>query len=203
MGKHLVGGGNVRGWSIAARWRGTRPAAHARMSGWRGGRRAFGEGRPAGHRRHGRAEHRAGLAALAPSREGKGRARAHDHSPRPLAGSSTAAQRGHFAQVLEAAVDLPSVIYNSPYYGFQTRAELFFELRKAGSHIWLASRSSAARSRCLTPPNISPVSSDDIALTVGVDTEVVPRIRAAIPAPPAPSPASRGPTREVLRLVEL
>ena len=51
--------------------------------------------------------------------------------PRVLSrGSSTAAQRGHFARVLEAAVDLPSVIYNSPYYGFQTRAELFFELRR-------------------------------------------------------------------------
>ena len=52
--------------------------------------------------------------------------------PRVLSrGASPAAQRAHFAGVLEAAVDLPSVIYNSPYYGFQTRAELFFELRRS------------------------------------------------------------------------
>ena len=56
--------------------------------------------------------------------------------PRVLSrGSSPAAQRGHFAGVLKAAVDLPSVIYNSPYYGFQTQAELFFELRKAFPHL--------------------------------------------------------------------
>ena len=56
--------------------------------------------------------------------------------PRVLSrGSSTAAQRGHFSRVLKAAVDLPSVIYNSPYYGFQTRAELFFELREEFAHL--------------------------------------------------------------------
>ena len=65
--------------------------------------------------------------------------------PRVLSrGSSTAAQRGHFARVLKAAVDLPSVIYNSPYYGFQTRAELFFDLRN-DFPIWSDSRNSAAR----------------------------------------------------------
>ena len=56
--------------------------------------------------------------------------------PRVLSrGSSAAAQRGHFAHVLKATVDLPSVIYNSPYYGFQTRAELFFELRREYPHL--------------------------------------------------------------------
>src|SRR5271167_1302593 len=56
--------------------------------------------------------------------------------PRVLSrGASPAAQRAHFAGVLEAAVDLPSVIYNSPYYGFQTRAELFFELRRSYAHL--------------------------------------------------------------------
>ena len=39
--------------------------------------------------------------------------------PRVLSrGSSIAAQRAHFASILEAAPDLPAVIYNSPYYGF-------------------------------------------------------------------------------------
>ena len=50
--------------------------------------------------------------------------------PRVLSrGSSVAAQRSHFLSVLDAANGLPAVIYNSPYYGFETRAELFFELR--------------------------------------------------------------------------
>lgn len=44
-------------------------------------------------------------------------------------GSSPDAQRCHFKAVLSAAPNLPSVIYNSPYYGFATRAELFFSLR--------------------------------------------------------------------------
>jgi dihydrodipicolinate synthase/N-acetylneuraminate lyase len=47
--------------------------------------------------------------------------------PRVLSrGSSLAAQRAHFDAVLAAAVDLPSVIYNSPYYGYETKADLFF-----------------------------------------------------------------------------
>lgn len=50
--------------------------------------------------------------------------------PRVLSrGSSTDAQRHHFKAILKAAPDLPAVIYNSPYYGFATRAELFFALR--------------------------------------------------------------------------
>ncbi len=51
--------------------------------------------------------------------------------PRVLSrGTSPAAQRAHFAGILNAGGDLPAVIYNSPYYGFQTRAELFFDLRR-------------------------------------------------------------------------
>ena len=50
--------------------------------------------------------------------------------PRVLSrGSSATAQRQHFKAVLSAANDLPAVIYNSPYYGFATRADLFFDLR--------------------------------------------------------------------------
>jgi dihydrodipicolinate synthase/N-acetylneuraminate lyase len=56
--------------------------------------------------------------------------------PRVLSrGSSVAAQRAHFASILEAAVDLPSVIYNSPYYGYETKADLFFDLRKRFGHL--------------------------------------------------------------------
>ena len=51
--------------------------------------------------------------------------------PRVLSrGSSASAQKAHFKAILSAAENLPSVIYNSPYYGFATRADLFFELRE-------------------------------------------------------------------------
>ncbi|AMY71025.1 dihydrodipicolinate synthase family protein [Frigidibacter mobilis] len=50
--------------------------------------------------------------------------------PRVLSrGPSITAQRQHFKAILAAAPDLPAVIYNSPYYGFATRADLFFALR--------------------------------------------------------------------------
>jgi 4-hydroxy-tetrahydrodipicolinate synthase len=50
--------------------------------------------------------------------------------PRVLSrGASAAAQRHHFKALLAAAPDLPAVIYNSPYYGFETRADLFLALR--------------------------------------------------------------------------
>lgn len=56
--------------------------------------------------------------------------------PRVLSrGSSASAQRAHFKAVLSAADRLPAVIYNSPYYGFATRADLFFELRAEHSNL--------------------------------------------------------------------
>jgi 4-hydroxy-tetrahydrodipicolinate synthase len=56
--------------------------------------------------------------------------------PRVLSrGSSAEAQRNHFKAILSAAPDLPAVIYNSPYYGFATRADLFFALRAEHSNL--------------------------------------------------------------------
>ena len=53
--------------------------------------------------------------------------------PRVLSrGASLVAQEAHFSAILDAAPQLPAVIYNSPYYGFATRADLFFKLR--GKH---------------------------------------------------------------------
>lgn len=50
--------------------------------------------------------------------------------PRLLSrGTVPAAQRAHFKAVLSAAPNLPAVIYNSPYYGYSTKADLFFALR--------------------------------------------------------------------------
>ena len=56
--------------------------------------------------------------------------------PRLLSrGTSPAAQRNHFAAILAAAPNLPAVIYNSPYYGFETKADLFFDLRSQFSNL--------------------------------------------------------------------
>lgn len=56
--------------------------------------------------------------------------------PRVLSrGSSASAQKAHFKAVLSSADRLPAVIYNSPYYGFATRADLFFELRAEHSNL--------------------------------------------------------------------
>ena len=45
------------------------------------------------------------------------------------------AQKAHFAAVLAAAPKLPAVIYNSPYYGYETKADLFFALRAAHANL--------------------------------------------------------------------
>ena len=73
--------------------------------------------------------------------------------------------------MLEAAVDLPSVIYNSPYYGFQTRAELFFELRRSSAHLVGFKEFGGAASLSYAAEHIAGAS-PDISLLVGVDTQV-------------------------------
>jgi 1-pyrroline-4-hydroxy-2-carboxylate deaminase len=92
--------------------------------------------------------------------------------PRVLSrGSAAAAQRAHIAGVLEAAVDLPSVIYNSPYYGFQTRAELFFELRRQYRHLIGFKEFGGAASLTYAAETIAGAD-PDVVLMVGVDTQV-------------------------------
>ena len=92
--------------------------------------------------------------------------------PRVLSrGASAAAQRAHFAGVLEAAVDLPSVIYNSPYYGFETRAELFFDLRRRYPHLVGFKEFGGATSLSYAAEHIAG-QSPEITLMVGVDTQV-------------------------------
>lgn len=92
--------------------------------------------------------------------------------PRVLSrGSSTDAQRHHFKQVLSAAPDLPAVIYNSPYYGFATRAELFFALRAEHPNLVGFKEFGGAADLRYAAENIT--SRDDkVTLMVGVDTAV-------------------------------
>lgn len=93
--------------------------------------------------------------------------------PRVLSrGPSAVAQKAHFAGILEAAVDLPAVIYNSPYYGFETKADLFFELRAKYPHLVGFKEFGGAKSLSYAAEHIT---GRDKALTlmVGVDTQVV------------------------------
>lgn len=92
--------------------------------------------------------------------------------PRVLSrGSSISAQRAHFAAVLEAAVDLPSVIYNSPYYGYETKADLFFEIRRKYAHLVGFKEFGGGPALRYAAEHIT---SGDPSLTlmVGVDTQV-------------------------------
>lgn len=92
--------------------------------------------------------------------------------PRVLSrGPSAVAQKAHFKAILSAAPDLPAVIYNSPYYGFSTRADLFFELR--GEHKNLIGFKEFGGAEDLRYASEFITSADpEITLMVGVDTMV-------------------------------
>lgn len=92
--------------------------------------------------------------------------------PRVLSrGTSAAAQAAHFDAVLSAGAGLPSVVYNSPYYGFETRAELFFELRARHPHLVGFKEFGGAAALRYAAEHITG-RDKSIALTVGVDTQV-------------------------------
>jgi len=92
--------------------------------------------------------------------------------PRVLSrGSAPAAQKAHFSAILNAAPELPAVIYNSPYYGFTTRAELFFELRREHPNLIGFKEFGGADDLRYAAEHIT--SQDDaVSLMVGVDTQV-------------------------------
>jgi 4-hydroxy-tetrahydrodipicolinate synthase len=92
--------------------------------------------------------------------------------PRVLSrGTSHAAQRAHFAGVLSAAPELPAVIYNSPYYGFETKADLFFDLRQEFANLVGFKEFGGAASLSYAAEHITSAD-DDLLLMVGVDTQV-------------------------------
>lgn len=92
--------------------------------------------------------------------------------PRVLSrGSSIAAQRAHFDAVLAAGVDLPSVIYNSPYYGFETKADLFFDLRSRARHLVGFKEFGGGASLTYAAEHITS-GHPELTLMVGVDTQV-------------------------------
>lgn len=93
--------------------------------------------------------------------------------PRVLSrATSPAAQRAHFRAVLDAGGELPAVIYNSPYYGFETRAELFFDLVAEFDNLVGFKEFGGKESLSYAAEHITS-QRDGLDLVVGVDTEVV------------------------------
>lgn len=92
--------------------------------------------------------------------------------PRVLSrGASPTAQRAHFSAILKAAPSLPAVIYNSPYYGFATRADLFFELRREFPNLIGFKEFGGAADMRYAAEFITS-QDDSVTLMAGVDTQV-------------------------------
>ena len=92
--------------------------------------------------------------------------------PRVLSrGPSLSAQREHFASIVRAGPKLPAVTYNSHYYGFSTRADLFFDLRKEYPNLVGFKEFGGAKDLSYAAEHIT--SKDkNISLMIGVDTTV-------------------------------
>ena len=122
--------------------------------------------------------------------------------PRVLSrGTSPAAQRNHFAGILRAADGLPAVIYNSPYYGFETKAPLFLDLRRDFPNLVGFKEFGGAESLTYAAEHIT--SGDPaLSLMVGVDTQVFHGI-VRCGAAGAITGVGNALPRQVLRLVEL
>lgn len=92
--------------------------------------------------------------------------------PRVLSrGSSTAAQKHHFKAILDAAPDVPAIIYNSPVYGFATGAELFFALRAEHANL-IGFKEFGGKNDLRYAAEHITSHDDQVTLMVGVDTEV-------------------------------
>ncbi|MDF3855222.1 4-hydroxy-tetrahydrodipicolinate synthase [Paracoccus pantotrophus] len=92
--------------------------------------------------------------------------------PRVLSrGASATAQRHHFKAILAAAPDLPAVIYNSPYYGFETKADLFFALRAEHPNLVGFKEFGGAKAMSYAAEHITSAD-ESVILMAGVDTGV-------------------------------
>lgn len=122
--------------------------------------------------------------------------------PRVLSrGISAAAQYEHFKAILGAAPDLPAVIYNSPYYGFETKADLFFKLREDHKNLIGFKEFGGSDSLSYAAEHIT-TADPDLALMVGVDTQVF-HGYVNCGAEGAITGVGNALPKEVLRLVEL
>ena len=93
--------------------------------------------------------------------------------PRLLSrGTVVSAQFNHFSRILDAANELPSVIYNSPYYGYETKADLFFALRKKHDNLVGFKEFGGEEALTYAAENIT-AGDPNLSLMIGVDTQVV------------------------------
>lgn len=93
--------------------------------------------------------------------------------PRVLSrGTSVDAQRNHFKAILSAAPEIPAVIYNSPYYGYSTGADLFFALRKEHPNL-VGFKEFGGRDSLRYASEFITSQDEGVTLMVGVDTMVV------------------------------
>lgn len=93
--------------------------------------------------------------------------------PRVLSrGSSIPAQKAHFKAILSAAPELPAVIYNSPHYGFMTRADLFFDLRNDHPNL-IGFKEFGGPEPMSYAAEFITSRDDNVTLMIGVDTAVV------------------------------
>ena len=122
--------------------------------------------------------------------------------PRVLSrGISPAAQYNHFKAILDAAPDLPAVIYNSSYYGYETKADLFFKLH--GEHPNLVGFKEFGGAQSLShAAEMITSGNPDLTLMVGVDTQVFHGF-VNCGAGGAITGVGNALPKEVLRLVEL
>lgn len=122
--------------------------------------------------------------------------------PRVLSrGSSVAAQRNHFTGILRAAGGLPAVIYNSPYYGFETKADLFFDLHREFPNLVGFKEFGGADSLTYAAEHIT-TGHPALSLMVGVDTQVYHGV-VRCGAVGAITGVGNALPKEVLRLLEL
>ncbi len=86
--------------------------------------------------------------------------------------SDDEAQERFFAKVLEAAVDLPSVVYNSPYYGFTMQSQMFARLRDKFPHL-VGFKEFGGESDLNRDYDTITRDKPELSLVVGLDTKVV------------------------------
>ncbi|WP_417594786.1 dihydrodipicolinate synthase family protein [Oceanospirillum sp.] len=92
--------------------------------------------------------------------------------PRVLSrGPVIAAQKEHFKAILAASPSIPAIIYNSPVYGFSTRADLFFSLRAEHSNLVGFKEFGGDEAMRYAAENITS-QDENVTLMVGVDTAV-------------------------------
>ncbi|MCZ2721065.1 dihydrodipicolinate synthase family protein [Marinomonas sp. 15G1-11] len=92
--------------------------------------------------------------------------------PRVLSrGSVISAQKDHFKAILNAAPSTPAIIYNSPVYGFETRADVFFALREEHKNLIGFKEFGTKEAMRYAAENITS-KDEDVLLMVGVDSRV-------------------------------